>query len=510
MKRRDFIKSSVVLSALGAGIPSLLLAANKRFSFRNSAIDSDRIVLFIKMNGGNDGLNTVIPFQNASYYQERPLVSIPNGQSLPITDTLALHPALESWQSLFNEQKLAIIQGVGYIDGNLSHFRSSDIWDTGSDEDEELTTGWLGRLLELEYPGFPNNAPDHPLAIQFNSANLLEFKTSESNTALYLYDPDTMYSLITGNYVNDQNEEIPDTYGGDELAFIRELDYMSFNYSQVVNEAAQNAPNTIMNYPNTNIGEQFKVTARLIAGGLATPFYRLYQHGYDTHVEQLYRHEQLLSELADALNVFLTEMDTLSLLDRILIVTTSEFGRRVIENASEGTDHGTSAPVLVFGSQTNGGVFGVDPDLQNLDENGNLPVQFDYRQIYTTLMANWFGLNASTVNNVFNGDFQTIPFVQQALGSKPSIGPDGFRLNPAYPNPFNPTTMLPYTLPEEENVTIRLLDLRGRVLKVHHQGKQKAGNHLFKLDGKNLSSGSYIAQVEAAGSTLTQKISLIK
>ena len=510
MKRRDFIKSSVVLSALGAGIPSLLLASNKRFSFRNSAIESDRIVLFIKMNGGNDGLNTVIPFQNASYYQERPLVSIPNGQSLHITDTLALHPALESWQSLFNEQKLAIIQGVGYIDGNLSHFRSSDIWDTGSDEDEELTTGWLGRLLELEYPGFPNNAPDHPLAIQFNSANLLEFKTSESNTALYLYDPDTMYSLITGNYVNDQNEEIPDTYGGDELAFIRELDYMSFNYSQVVNEAAQNAPNTIMNYPNTNIGEQFKVTARLIAGGLATPFYRLYQHGYDTHVEQLYRHESLLSELADALNAFLTEMDALGLLDRVLIVTTSEFGRRVIENSSEGTDHGTSAPVLVFGSQANGGVFGVDPDLQNLDENGNLPIQFDYRQIYTTLMTNWFGLNASTVNEVFNGGFQTIPFVDQALGSKPSTGPNGFMLNPAYPNPFNPTTILSYTLPENGNVTIRLLDLRGRSLKTHRLGKQNAGLNSFTLDGRYLSSGSYIAQVEAAGSVLNQKITLLK
>ncbi len=510
MKRRDFIKSSVVLSALGAGIPSLLLASKKRFSFRNSAIDSDRIVLFIKMNGGNDGLNTVIPFQDASYYQERPFVSIPNGQSLPITDTLALHPALESWQSLFNEQKLAIIQGVGYIDGNLSHFRSSDIWDTGSDEDEDLTTGWLGRLLELEYPGFPNNAPDHPLAIQFNSANLLEFKTSESNTALYLYDPDTMYSLITGNYINDQNEEIPDTYGGDELAFIRELDYMSFNYSQVINEAAQNAPNTIMNYPNTNIGEQFKVTARLIAGGLATPFYRLYQHGYDTHVEQLYRHEQLLSELADALNVFLTEMDTLSLLDRILIVTTSEFGRRVIENASEGTDHGTSAPVLVFGSQTNGGVFGVDPDLQNLDENGNLAVQFDYRQIYTTLMANWFGLNASTVNNVFNGDFQTIPFVQQALGSKPSIGPNGFRLNPAYPNPFNPTTMISFTLPAMSNVSVRLFNLKGRELQTHHLGKKKPGKHFYKLDGRNLASGNYILQVEAAGSVLNQKVTLLK
>ena len=319
-----------------------------------------------------------------------------------------------------------------------------------------------------------------------------------------------MYSLITGNYVDDQNEEIPDTYGGDELAFLREMDYMSFNYSQVVNEAAQNAPNTIMNYPNTNIGQQFKVAARLITGGLSTPLYRFYQHGYDTHVEQLYRHEQLLSELADALNVFFNEMDALGLLDRILIVTTSEFGRRVYENASEGTDHGTSAPVFIFGSDINGGIFGDDPNLENLDENGNLLVQFDYRQIYTTVMANWFGLNASTVNQVFNGDFQAVPFVDQSLGSKPSTGPNGFLLNPAYPNPFNPTTMLSYTLPVEENVTIRLLDLRGRVLKVHHQGKQKAGNHLFKLDGKNLSSGSYIAQVEAAGSTLTQKISLIK
>ena len=136
MKRRDFIKSSVALTALGASIPSLLVGSKNRFSFRNSAIDSDRIVLFIKMNGGNDGLNTVIPFQNASYYQQRPSLAIANGQSLSITDTLALHPALGSWQSLFDEQKMAIIQGVGYADGNLSHFRSSDIWDTGSDEND--------------------------------------------------------------------------------------------------------------------------------------------------------------------------------------------------------------------------------------------------------------------------------------------------------------------------------------------------------------------------------------
>ena len=197
MKRRDFIKSSLALYALGSYLPTALLGSKNRFSYRNSNIDSNRIVILIKMNGGNDGLNTLIPFQNSSYYQERPAIAIPSEQSLPITDTLALHPALENWQRFFEQQRLAIIQGVGYDNGNLSHFRSSDIWDTGSNEDIELSTGWLGRLLELEFPGFPDNAPEHPLAIQYNSANLLEFKTETSNTGLYLYDPNTICLLYT-------------------------------------------------------------------------------------------------------------------------------------------------------------------------------------------------------------------------------------------------------------------------------------------------------------------------
>ena len=227
-------------------------------------------------------------------------------------------------------------------------------------------------------------------------------------------------------------------------------------------------------------------------------------------MEQLYSHEQLLSDLSDALNVFFDEMDALELLDRIIIVTTSEFGRRVYENASEGTDHGTSAPVFIFGSNLNGGVFGDDPDLTNLDDNGNLQVQFDYRQIYTTIMKNWLGLNTNTVDQVFNDNFQTIPFLDEALYSQPKTGPNGFKLNSVYPNPFNSSTMISYTLPKDQSVIIRLLDIRGRVLRVTQLGKQKAGIHLFKLNGKELPSGSYIAQVEIDESSLTQKISLIK
>ena len=233
MKRRDFIKSTFALSAIGSCLPTYLLGSNRRFNFRNSNISSDKIVIFVKMNGGNDGLNTLIPHQNASYYDLRPSIAISGEELHPITDTLGFHPVLNNWQELFNAQKMAIIQGVGYQNGNLSHFRSSDIWDTGSNEDIELTTGWLGRLLETEYPDFPNNSPEHPLAIQYNSANLLEFKTADSNTGLYIYDPEIMESIITGNYIDNINQNIPDTFGGDELAFIKELDYMALNLSLI-------------------------------------------------------------------------------------------------------------------------------------------------------------------------------------------------------------------------------------------------------------------------------------
>ena len=510
MKRRDFIKSSIILSSLGSCIPSFLFGSKNRFSFRNSNIESDKIVVLIKMNGGNDGLNTIIPFQNSSYYDQRPSISIPNSQLLPITDSIALHPSLDYWQSLFFQQKMAIIQGVGYANGNLSHFRSSDIWDTGSDENIELSTGWIGRLLELEYPGFPDNAPEHPLAIQFNSANLLEFKTSVSNTGLYMYDPDIMYSIISGNYLENINSDIPNTYGGAELAFIRELDYISFNYSQIISEVAQNAPNTVATYPETSIGTQFKITSRLISGGLATPFYRLYQHGYDTHANQLIQHNQLLYDLSDALNVFINEMDSLGLLNRILIVTTSEFGRRVFENASGGTDHGTSAPVFVFGSDINGGVFGNDPNLVELDENDNLQVEFDYRQIYTSLLNDWFEINPQIVDQVFEENFNKIPFINTELISKNSKSSPDMKLYPVFPNPFNINTTIRYQISANKNISIILFDLRGKELKRYHIGLQKAGDHSFQLKLENLASGNYYIKLQANESSLVQIISLIK
>lgn len=508
MKRRDFIKSAFALSAFGTQIPVMALGRKNRAG-RRVQWETDRIVILIKLNGGNDGLNTVIPIQDNIYYNNRPTLAIPQNQALTIDDENAFHPSLSAFQALYQSGNMSLIHGIGYPQGNLSHFRSSDIWVTGSDANEYLQTGWIGRLLEQEYPDFPSNAPDHPLAIQFNSANLLEFKTSESNTGMMVFDPETMYYLINGQYVAGENDPAPDTYGGEELDFVREVDLLSFEYAEIINETAEQGSNSV-EYPNSNLGYQLALTAQMISGGLETPIYRIYQHGYDTHADQGNYHAQLLMDLNNSILAFMEDLANQGLMDKVMIVTTSEFGRRYFENGSFGTDHGTSAPCMVFGNNVVPEMFGEQPSLTNLDQFENLHIQYDFRQLYSSIITDWFGLDQSIATTVFNQGFETIPFVQTPLSVKNPPLPAKFKMHSAYPNPFNPTTTLSYSLPSNESVTIRLLNLRGRVLKTHRLGVQKAGKHLFKLDGRSLSSGTYIAQMESAGSVLNQKITLLK
>jgi len=326
---------------------------------------------------------------------------------------------------------------------------------------------------------------------------------------MMVFDPETMYNLINGNYVAGEDDPAPDTYGGTELDFVREVDLLSFEYAEVINETAGQGLNSV-EYPETNLGYQMALTAQMISGGLETPIYRIYQSGYDTHADQNNDHSNLLLDLNNAVLAFMEDLSNQGLLDRVMVVTTSEFGRRYFENGSTGTDHGSSAPCMVFGNSVVPDMFGEQPSLSNLDQHNNLLIQHDFRQLYSSVITDWLGLDQEIAVNVFGQQFETIPFIQSQLSVKNPPVAAKFKMHPAFPNPFNPTTMLSYTLPEDGNVTIRLLDLRGRSLKTHRLGKQKTGLHSFTLDGRNLSSGSYIAQVEAAGSTLTQKISLIK
>nr|MCS5623504.1 DUF1501 domain-containing protein [Candidatus Neomarinimicrobiota bacterium] len=257
-------------------------------------------------------------------------------------------------------------------------------------------------------------------------------------------------------------------------------------------------------------GYQMALTAKLISGGLNTPVYRLYQTGYDTHANQANNHANLLQNVSSSIAAFLQDLINQGLQDRVLVVTTSEFGRRVYENGSLGTDHGTSAPCLLFGSAIVPEIFGNNPDLTNLNNNNNMQVQYDYRQVYSSLIADWFGLPESIIQSVFGDSFDPIPFVQEPLSVEPPSLPKNFKMYPAFPNPFNPITSVNFELSRTASVTIRVMDQKGRLVHKRSLGRLPIGNHKFNLDAKNWVSGMYFVQLEVSGVKMTQKITLLK
>ncbi len=512
MKRRDFIKTSMLLSLFGAArVPLLALGKSPQHIIRRTGTwDTDRILVLIKLDGGNDGLNTVIPVYDSLYHQKRPTLAVSENDALMVDDESGLHPVMSSLIPVFQEGEMGIIHGVSYPDSNLSHFRSSDIWVTGSPANEIWNTGWLGRLFLTEYPQFPEEAPSHPIAIQFGSANLLEFQTEQSNFGSMLFDPDLMYSLVNENYIPGTADPPPTTFGGEELTFVRELDISTFEYSEEIFNASD-AGNLTVEYPSTNLGEQLAVTAKLISGGLMTPIYRLHISGFDSHAGQATQQPPLLEELSNAVSTFLQDLKNQGLDHRVMVMTTSEFGRRVEENGSSGTDHGTSGPVLIFGSTIIGNIYGSQPSLSDLDTNQNLLVEHDFRQIYSTIIEDWFGLDHSVTQNVFQDTFDTIPFIANPLSvdTTPSL-PTHFILYPAFPNPFNPTTNIRVELFHPARVTIRIFDVKGKEVQTLSLGKVDSGRHNFHINGRYLASGVYHVQIEANGSIRSQRITLVK
>ena len=512
MKRRDFIKSSLVLSAMGSRIPLLAINRTQKQMARTVSWDTDRIVVLIKLNGGNDGMNTIIPVQNSQYYTLRPTIGISQADALTLNYETGLHPSMDALLPYFQNGEMSVIHEAGYDDSNLSHFRSSDIWATGSDAYEFWNTGWLGRLFTEIYPDFPNHNEDYPLAIQMGSANLLEFQTTMSNGASMINDPDLMYQLISENYVPGSNDPPPATLGGQELTYVRELDASSFEYSEIIFNSA-NAGSNSVTYPDTNLGAQLAVTAKLISGGLDTPIYRLYLGGFDTHANQLSDQGTLLQQVSDAVAAFLSDLESQGLSNRVMTLTTSEFGRRSYENGTGGTDHGTSAPIMAFGPQINSNQLfhGTHPDLSAIDNNGNPPIQFDFRQMYSTLLTDWFGLEETVSSSIFQQSFNTIPFIANPLTITGNGAiPKSFTLHPAFPNPFNPATEISFDLPKASSAILRVHDVRGRSIYSNRLGKLPAGTHRFRLLGNDWASGVYYVRVEAAGSSQTTKITLLK
>jgi uncharacterized protein (DUF1501 family) len=403
--------------------------ASSPFPFLEAAVAArgvgeGRVVVLIQLNGGNDGLNTVIPLEYYdAYYKARTNIAIPRDKVLRLqgNDKTGLHPAMPGLQQLFEAGKLTIIQGVSYPQPNFSHFRATDIWLTGADAGQILPTGWAGRFLDEEYPQFPHDYPNagmpDPLAIQVGSLVSPALQGPALTMGMAISNPNSFYDLI-----NDRSTPALPTRAGDQLAYIREMTVKTDQYAGVIKKAAQKVTRQSDCYPPTGknpLADQLKIVARLIAGGLRTRFYLVSMGGFDTHAKQTDNtdtttgnHAKLLGRLSEAISAFQDDLGGLQIEDRVIGMTFSEFGRRIQSNASGGTDHGAAAPVFIFGGKLQPGIIGHNPIWPGqLTVNDNLAMQYDFRAIYSTLLEKWFLADQATAESVLFKPYAPITFI---------------------------------------------------------------------------------------------------
>ena len=407
MKRRDFIRNVAPVAVIPFISNKITAAAYDELPMfvqtaMNMAPTNDKILVLVQLSGGNDGLNTVIPLdQYTNLSIVRGNVLIPQNQVLQLGNTqTGLHPAMTGLKTLFDMNKLTVIQNVGYASPNFSHFRASDIWHSGSTSSQVLDSGWLGRFLEYEYPGAPIGYPNagmlDPLAVQLdNTAPLATtgqaFNLGQSIPRWYTGSLTQLLNYVNGN--------TPATNAGNEVAFIRTQQATANQYATRL-QLAYNGGTNAKTYPAISISEQLRLVARLIKGGLKSKVYIVNHGSFDTHSNQVDNadhtigaHATLLKDLSDAIYTFQEDLRLMNLEDNVLGMTFSEFGRTINSNSSVGTDHGTAAPMFLFGKKVNPGVMGVNPTIPAVvNWNTNLPNLFDYKQVYMSMLQHWYCL----------------------------------------------------------------------------------------------------------------------
>ena len=402
MKRRDFLSN--FSTATGAALLSAHAPGWAQAVATRASSVQDRILILIELKGGNDGLNTVIPYTDSAYYALRNTIGIKSEELIKLDEKVALHPDLKAMLPFWEKNELAIVQGVGYPQANLSHFRSIEIWETASKSSEYLSDGWATRAMQAGLAAKAKYTAEGVLI------GMNEFGPLAGAKAVSLNDPVAFVnqskiarvSDLTGNKYNPaltyllkvENEILTAADGlkSDKYAFTTVFPQGQFGNG--VAAAAQ-----VVASQNSKIGAN--------AGGV--PVICLTLGSFDTHQNQLNTHANLLRQLAEGMAALKSALTELGAWDRTLVMTFSEFGRRVKQNSSGGTDHGTAAPHFVAGGAVRGGLYGQAPDLNRLDSNQNVVHTTDFRQMYTTVAQQWWGVNAEAV---VRGKFDTLKFLR--------------------------------------------------------------------------------------------------
>lgn len=508
MKRRNFLRLSMPAAAMIQGMPIKALGMESPLvrSLLGFTTDTDHVLVLVQMNGGNDGLNMVIPIDTYGAYQAaRSNVAIPQNRILSLqgNSKTGLHPSMTGIQQLFNEGKAAIVQSVGYPNPNFSHFRATDIWMSGSDSDEYLNTGWAGRYLDNQYPGFPDGYPNttfsDPLGIQVGSLTSFTFQGPQVSMGMSISDPTNFYNLIDGI-----DEPVPNTYAGYELNYIRTINKQTQQYADVVKSAALSVTQQLTYPTNNYLADQLKIVARLIAGGLKTRVYMVNIGGFDTHSNQVNgsdtttgAHANLLKNVSDAVKAFMDDLKFLGVNRRVMGATFSEFGRRIKSNFSTGTDHGAAAPMILFGDYVQSGVLGSNPIIPaGVSVNDNIPMQYDFRSVYASILEKWFCLENNDLQMVMLKNYQSLPIVKANSCSSTIPDMPEQLLIRNQPNPFTSSTTIQYKT-NGGHTSVMIIDVMGRVIKtLVDQEYNGPGLYTVVFDSGNLATGVYYARLQ--------------
>lgn len=392
IKRREFLKISSLATA-SLMVPNFL----KSMTLDNALQPNQNILIVLQFTGGNDGLNTIIPIQNDIYFRERKSIAI--NDSLKLNDEAGINPTLSSFKDFFDNGELAILNNVGYPNPDKSHFRSMDIWHSASKSDEFLETGWLGRFLDEEC-----YRCEHPTqALEVDDMLSLALK-GENNKAFAFKDPKRLYQTSQEKYF----KSLYDHHHEDEtVSYLYQTLGSTINNADYIFEKSK-SKQTDQTYPNSALGKDFKTVASLIKSDINTQVYYLSVGSFDTHINQNERQQKLFTDINDAVQSFVTDMKNNGLFNNILLMTFSEFGRRVAQNASNGTDHGTANQMFfISGGLKKKGFLNALPDLQNLNE-GDLIYSEDFRKVYATILKNWLEADSSKVLGWKNGVYDFV------------------------------------------------------------------------------------------------------
>ncbi len=418
MKRRNFLRTGT-LTTVPVLLNGMKMSAVPFPLLFGKGPENDRVLVLIQLSGGNDGLNCVIPIdQYSALSQVRPNILIPEGSVLPLETTIGLHPAMAQMQQLYQDGKVAVVQGVAYPNQDRSHFRSSDIWISGSGANEYLSTGWLGRYFNNLHPDYPTEYPNSeypdPFALTMGSLVSETCEGPLTNFSLALNDPFALKPLSEGETGN-----FPDNNYGKELRFLIDAIAQTNAYADVILAAAEGGHNYV-DYPTTNrLAGQLKNVALLISGGLKTKVYIVSLGGFDTHSGQVDadttqgNHADLLAQLSEAVSLFQQDLKLADKEDKVVTMTFSEFGRQIRSNSSDGTDHGTAAPLMLFGPCVKPGILGDNAQIDPAgDPQEGVALQYDFRSIYGTILKDWLGMSEQDVISILSPEIQFLPLIE--------------------------------------------------------------------------------------------------